>query len=621
MHINFQKVVIHNFMSFGHAELCFEDDGFIKVTGVNDNPDDMATSNGSGKSSLWESIIWALTGDTIRGTKHVSNLYGDDGTYVQLLFSIDNHTYNILRAKDHKQYKTSLLIEIDGKDCSGKGIRESEKLLSQYLPDLNSSLLGSVIILGQGLPQRFTNNTPAGRKEVLETLSKSDFMIEDLRVRIDNRKQELNATAKSLADESIRLSTKVELLNQSLQSNHTQLATLSKDALTAELMKLESEGASISECIKAEESVVQSSEIAIETQTAQLLDINNAMEAERQSIESSYHTSTDTLRERLNELLVQSRSIESEIKKLEGIKDVCPTCGQHLPNVVKPDTSSLIAQRTVYKTEMDTINNELLSATNQRRADFDALNAKYLSIKTALTNGIEASKKDKRDHNLKCIEYNQQLSSLNNRVVSIRAELSQIDTTIASLMRENERINQEIASLGEQILYNNTQRAAQQSHLDVLSKFETAIKRDFRGFLLYSVIEYIENRAKMYSKQIFETDKIGFCLDGNNINISYMGKEYENLSGGEKQKIDLIIQFSIRDMLCNHIGFTSNILVLDEVFDGLDMIGCHRVIDLITNLSDIKNVFIVTHRKDLSIPCDKELLVVKSSDGISEIRQ
>jgi DNA repair exonuclease SbcCD ATPase subunit len=124
----------------------------------------------------------------------------------------------------------------------------------------------------------------------------------------------------------------------------------------------------------------------------------------------------------------------------------------------------------------------------------------------------------------------------------------------------------------------------------------------------------------MYSKQIFETDKISFCLDGNNINISYMGKEYENLSGGEKQKIDLIIQFSIRDMLCNHIGFTSNILILDEVFDGLDMIGCHRVIDLITNLSDIKNVFIVTHRKDLSIPCDKELLVVKSSDGISEIR-
>ena len=620
MHINFQKVVIHNFMSFGHAELCFEDDGFIKVTGINENPDDMATSNGSGKSSLWESIIWALTGDTIRGTKHVSNLYGDDGTYVQLMFNIDSHDYNIIRAKDHKQYKTSLLIEIDGKDCSGKGIRESDKLLTQYLPDLNSSLLGSVIILGQGLPQRFTNNTPSGRKEVLETLSKSDFMIEDLRVRIDNRKQELTTISKSLADESIRISTKVEVLTQTLSTNETQLSTLSKDALNTELSQLESCLNDIQLQLKAEEALVVEFEEKIETHTASLLDTNSAMSADMAVVEEEYLTATNSARERLNEVVVQSRSLEAEIKRLESIKDVCPTCGQKLPNVIKHDTTPLREQLSAYKQESDKLNSDLLEATNRRRVSCNEINTKYMSIKNFHTNGMEEAKKGKKDHNLKCIEYNSKINDINNRVAYIRAELSRIDSTIANLIGENDRIRNEIASLNEQMLYNNTQRIAQQSHLDVLSKFDTAIKRDFRGFLLHSVIEYIENRAKMYSKQIFETDKISFCLDGNNINISYMGKEYENLSGGEKQKIDLIIQFSIRDMLCNHIGFTSNILVLDEVFDGLDMIGCHRVIDLITNLSDIKNVFIVTHRKDLSIPCDKELLVVKSSDGISEIR-
>ena len=99
-----------------------------------------------------------------------------------------------------------------------------------------------------------------------------------------------------------------------------------------------------------------------------------------------------------------------------------------------------------------------------------------------------------------------------------------------------------------------------------------------------------------------------------------MNKPYENLSGGEKQKIDLIIQFSIRDMLSAQLGFTSNILVLDEVFDGLDYQGCTRVIDMIASLSDVKNIFVVTHRKDLSIPTDKELIVLKSPAGISEIR-
>ena len=88
----------------------------------------------------------------------------------------------------------------------------------------------------------------------------------------------------------------------------------------------------------------------------------------------------------------------------------------------------------------------------------------------------------------------------------------------------------------------------------------------------------------------------------------------------KKQKVDLIVQFSIRDMLCSHLGFTSNILVLDEVFDGLDAIGCQKVLDVISAITDIKNIFIVTHRKDLSIPTDKEIVVVKSCNGISEIR-
>ena len=212
MHIDFKKLILHNFMSFGHAELIFADDGFIKVTGINENPDDNATSNGSGKSSLWEGVVWGITGDTIRGTDHVSNLYGDDGTYVELEFRLDKSDYKIIRAKNHKVYKTSITIIIDGKDCSGKGIRDSEKLLKEYLPDLTSSLLGSVIVLGQGLPQKFTNNSPSGRKEVLEKLSKSDFMIEDLKTRVANRKIELSTIIRNHQDNLISLESKKTLL-------------------------------------------------------------------------------------------------------------------------------------------------------------------------------------------------------------------------------------------------------------------------------------------------------------------------------------------------------------------------------------------------------------------------
>ena len=94
MHINFRKIKLYNFLIFGDSTLFFEDDGFIRVTGVNENPDDHAISNGSGKSSLWEAIVWVLKGSTIRGTEQISNIYGEDGTYVDLEFEIDGISFN-----------------------------------------------------------------------------------------------------------------------------------------------------------------------------------------------------------------------------------------------------------------------------------------------------------------------------------------------------------------------------------------------------------------------------------------------------------------------------------------------------------------------------------------------
>ena len=105
MRVEFNQVILHNFLSFGDATLNINNDGFIRVSGINENPDDMAASNGSGKSSLWEAIVWALTGETIRGTKQVGNIYGTDGTYVRINFRVDNTQYEILRAKDSKEYK------------------------------------------------------------------------------------------------------------------------------------------------------------------------------------------------------------------------------------------------------------------------------------------------------------------------------------------------------------------------------------------------------------------------------------------------------------------------------------------------------------------------------------
>ena len=149
----------------------------------------------------------------------------------------------------------------------------------------------------------------------------------------------------------------------------------------------------------------------------------------------------------------------------------------------------------------------------------------------------------------------------------------------------------------------------------------TILKRDFRGYLLTNVIDFISVQAKEYSMDLFGTDKLDFYLDGNNIAITYDKKDYEVLSGGEKQKVDVIIQLAIRDMLCKFLNFSSNILVLDEITDSLDITGSQKMFNLIsTKLNDVEAVYIVSHHMDeLHIPYDDVITVIKGTDKISRL--
>ena len=98
MKLYFNKVVAHHFFSLDHVELDLRDRGYVAVEGVNHREEDAATSNGCGKSSIFNSIVFALTGETINGvSKNISNIYFNDGCYVSLDFDINNTNYLITR--------------------------------------------------------------------------------------------------------------------------------------------------------------------------------------------------------------------------------------------------------------------------------------------------------------------------------------------------------------------------------------------------------------------------------------------------------------------------------------------------------------------------------------------
>ena len=621
MNIVFKKIIIDNFLSFGHASLDLDNLSYTLVSGVNERAEDNASSNGSGKSSIWEAIIWCLTGDTIRGAKSVANSFIDDGPCTDIYFSIDGVDYRILRAKDNSVYKTTLKFWVNDEDKSGKGILDTKKIIQEYLPDLTASLLGAVIILGQGLPQRFTNNTPAQRKEILEKLSRSDFMIEDLKNRVSKRRETLNAQIKELNDKLVWDTSSLTSLSKAIDEAESRLSSMNESELVARIRDIEKELSDISD--KINEAETERSHIQEQYDNC-LYSYTSLTSKNSEMLRQCSDTYTSIILSKNNELNLLSvtlKSKTSELERIERTPDSCPTCGRKYDNFVKPDTSALIQEISDIKKKIEELHTSLDSVKKEKeeaeRSIYQEVGSLIPSTQDELTK-LKSNLSDisrrldslNNEKNLKQIEYEKAKFSLQ----SFNDTVQEIQSSIKKMKMESETIN-------SSILYNKMEIENKNKQLGVQNKFETILKRDFRGYLLSSVIDFIDKRAKQYSQDIFGTDKMKFELDSNQIELSYDGKFYENLSGGEKQKVDLITQFSIRDMLCTFMNFSCNCLVLDEIFDNLDSIGCEKVIDVISNkLSDISSIFIITHHTDISIPYDNEIVVVKNRQGVSTIQ-
>ena len=621
MNVVFNKIMLHNFLSFGDAEIELNNRGYVFVQGVNENPNDNSLSNGAGKSSIWDAISYALTGVTIRGTKDVVNIHTDDGAFVALDMDVDGKNFKILRSKNHSKYKTNLLIYIDGKNVSGKGIRDSDALLQQYLPDLTASFLGSVIILGQGLPQRFTNNTPSGRKEVLEKLSKSDFMIEDLKNRIAKRKQQLSQKIREEEDKILSLQSEKTIYEKQLKSNQDLLNTMSPpEAYDNAIEELQTKLNNIEKSVQELEIEISG---ASSKQSDLLVNYNSIVSeqnAELQQVDIKYSSELKELNDAKSDNTSKGYALKQEITKMEAIKDVCPTCGQKLPNVSKPDTSKMREEMLLYANTVKELNVKISNVEAKVKAEKTTISLNFKVRQNALSTEMQNNKATVDRLNTSMRDLLKEKTATSTRLVELKGYKEQYNNKKSIYEANIKDAEQKIKEIQEKLLYNNTKEVLTE-HSKIIDKFDTIIKRDFRGYLLSNVISFIDAKAKEYSQYIFETDKISFVLDGNNINISYDGKEYDNLSGGERQKVDIIIQLSIRDMLCKYLNFSSNILVLDEIVDFLDATGCDKIMNLInTRLNDINSIYFISHHTDLGFSYDSVLTVVKDVNGISSIK-
>lgn len=616
MTIIFKKVKLHNFMSFADTELDLNDMGNILVTGRNYCKLDNAYSNGSGKSSIFNAICFALTGETSQGVSNgVENIFTNpEDCWVELEFEADGDLFVIKRIKTPWH---NMKVYVNGEDVSGKGVRESTKVLMNYLPDLTSELISSAIILGQGLPYRFSNNNPAQRKEILEKLTKSDFMIQSIKDKLEMRQNTLRQNLRLKEDDLLSNTSQKSVYENRLSQINNQLEEYSsEDDIEDAITDLKSN-------IEYTTKLVSQYNIDLTTLEKGLEELNKEKSELIFKENNEFNDSIKTLKDEIDSLnaeytdsVLSKRVLEKEIKKLDSITDVCPTCGQKIPDVNKPDTTEkkkeleackLKCNEQGYKIE------ELESKKDKLTEEFKQnLDNKIHDLDNLITD----KKQDIDIVKASIVEYNNSLIKLTGDLYNYQNLKSNYDR----LSVDKAEVTDKLDKLDNESIELNTDIVNIKSHLNIVQQMVTIAKREFRGILLSNIIEFINKKVKQYSLSVFETTELNFTLNENCIDITYHNKMYENLSGGEKQKIDIIIQLALRDILSKQLNIHTNLLICDEIYDNMDSISCQKITNLISTLTDISSIFIISHHaQDLEITYDSQLLVEKDENGISSI--
>lgn len=571
MNITFNSIYIFNFLSIKEATVSLCDQGFVTVIGQNNQPI-VPQSNGSGKSSIFDAIFWTLTGETLRGTSDIVNENaGNEGCECVLEFTDGQHFYKIKRAKGHISLGNSCYFYVDGEVLSDQ-IKKSQEMIEHYLPLVASSeVLGSIILLGQGLPFKFSSFSPTKRKDMLELMSGSTTEIDKFKSQLNSKEAQVSQEESLLNKEISKYSGEIAGQTQLIDSLNKQIETYTNKNISEEISKIESEIVSYQESLKDFE---EKPELDKE------LDHIKEMASNVMQMIYQVKASDTSAKQQLNSIASGN----------------CPTCGR--PYEVTEEQIKL----------KESLQNKI----NEYAVTLANLQSKQKTLE-------DRQFEIREERNIRNNTYN----SLNFKIRDCQSKLNEYqkyEIIINDLRQQIETANQKIKIDQVQINDLNQKSKDYKEIIECIDYIIRQLSRDFKGYVLQDAIDFMSLRAKAYGKYLFSDKEINIKLNGNKINIMIDDRQYENLSGGERQRTDLAVQFALRDMLSISSGFSCNLLVLDEAFDNLDAQGSTSLINLITSeFSDVDSVFVITHHSEIDIPYDKQIIVTKEKDGNSYI--
>lgn len=649
MNIKFREIDIENFRSIDKAHIVLENQGIVIVKGINEYEDN-ASSNGSGKSSIFEAIIYALFEETSAGEKDVANKINNRGFCINLKLQIDGIDYTIVR--ESKNGSKSIVVLYKGDvDISARNKTDTNKMILDLL-GINKNIFLDSVFLSQSVSTNLASLSPTQRKERLEILTNTDVTINKFKEML---KEQQNKFESLCVDD--------EMMINKLQGNKDSLQTqkhdveIKLDQIQEQIRQRNLLGNvdDIEEQIsKLQQKVMEYNTQIDEYDTNILPGIEKQIEDKRLEGEDNRNKKSD-LERQLNDKRVEYNNMQLNVtntksratylasdniriqQQIENIKnsDRCPTCGRKYE-----DCDEEFIKHTVEEYNKDINNNK--EEIDKINLDVSELNKQLDSIKNE---GLELNKQieqidelvQRNNDEVKIIE-NERKEKLQNKQY-LQQEKDTTNKDIDSLRNKKEKIlsfkvgnkdefEQMLQQIDENIKQIDEDILTRQQQLDINNDYVGSIKhslqlitKEFRVYLLQNSIVYLNNLLKTYSTKLFsnERDIIHIVQDDTKLNIRLGDSTYESLSGGEKTRVNIALLLAQKSLASAIGNISCNIIILDEVLGYCDSQAEENVINLITSeLEDLESIYMISH-KEIPIGYDTEIIVTKNKQGLSTV--
>jgi DNA repair exonuclease SbcCD ATPase subunit len=515
-------------------------------------------TNGAGKSTVLDALCFSLFGKPFRriNKPQLINSVNEKDCKVEVEFSIGKSDWKVVRGIKpaiFEIWKNDAILD------QSSAALDQQKWLEQNVLKMNYKSFTQIVILGSSNFVPFMQLSAAHRREVIEDLldikifSSMNTLIKE---KIRQSKEEIKIL--DLKKESF-------LDKVKMQENFIEeLENRGKENIQKKLH-------SISTVDKEVEVFMRESGILEE----------NIFEKQKEV--EGYVGASDKLRKfgTLKGKISQKVSTLTKEHKFFTENTVCPTCTQEIDDTFRinriNDAQNKAKELQSGYTELE----EAIKEEEGRERQFNTITKEILK----LTNDIS-------QNNIKISGYQRQIRDLESEVQTITKQLENRNTEHEKLesFKDNLKITYDsLASKKDTINYYD---------------FSYSLLKDggVKSKIIKKYLPLINQQVNRYLQMM--DFYINFTLDEefNETVQSPIHEDfsYSSFSEGEKQRIDLALLFTWREVARLKNSVNCNLMILDEIFDSsLDSTGTEEFLKIIRYVIKDANIFVISHKTGL----------------------